>query len=838
MEYKNENIALRLRSILNITDAELGLYLKLIDAPIDGRGILNVTGRFLKIYPIIENICSIESVDEFINSVELSTCLHVASEISSHEEALLKSAPGSRYPQNMKSRPFDGIYLFNPIYVCLGVSDFSNHGSSRHLILEAYLLVVTFILRGRQSVRPDSKKAIEYDAGMERGCRLARTFLLRPKLDSLKNLPDALFKGPGEYLEHLNNGGEELRPLFILIEYALAKKQAPTHEREGTRRNLRQVKHTINDAVDPELMGRVDRVELMQPEIKRANTHLDPIESSDGVEYLKADAPGKSPMEDDTSDHHKKNRRYYLHSIAMHNQRFMGRWDMLTLHEISIFLETIQLIAEKRHQLYNTEKLPTSLKAPELCAVAITIFLRSVPLSKDGLETLKLNDGAYDQISPPGYRYYPSKTGSWIAKTPTLGFSTKLDTPNFFAKAEKSRGFFYLSSGTGLENIIDTYIREVRGTDPIDKKLFLRDTDTYERALSSLCSYLNQKHKTRLTVKRIEWYLHNLLSRQKGGDLTTAMLLNGREDFLGVPPLHYTAVHVSRLQELYHECCTRVISDHQREMAARYPDTAPTSLPATSWFHSWNGTSGTTFRPRRRAVRDMVARLQERLEFMKQAPRSLEKLIRIHNNIVRYTAVLFAYSTGFRAVTSPILPPSQIDDTTGFAVISDKDGIDYYNARIVWLPPVCLKQYHMYLEHLDALFPKLEHLDLEAFNALKQLREMPIPSDRLPLFFMLTQSGKSTKITPTDLWKDIRNNLRFDLPGNASRHYLRSFLLEQGCPPEIIAAFMGHWSRGEEPWGSYSALSPTNYAATIGKYLIQLLEEDGWRPISGMRGHW
>ena len=58
MENKNENIALRLRSILNITESELGLYLKLIDAPIDGRGILNVTGRFLKIYPIIENIGS------------------------------------------------------------------------------------------------------------------------------------------------------------------------------------------------------------------------------------------------------------------------------------------------------------------------------------------------------------------------------------------------------------------------------------------------------------------------------------------------------------------------------------------------------------------------------------------------------------------------------------------------------------------------------------------------------------------------------------------------------------------------------------------------------------
>ena len=123
MDNKKENIASHLKSILTTTEAELGLYLKLIDAPIDGRGILNVTARFLKIHPIVENICIIEPLDEFINAIELSNCLHVARDISSHEEDLLKIVPGARYPQSMKSRPFDGLYLINPIYVCLGVSD-------------------------------------------------------------------------------------------------------------------------------------------------------------------------------------------------------------------------------------------------------------------------------------------------------------------------------------------------------------------------------------------------------------------------------------------------------------------------------------------------------------------------------------------------------------------------------------------------------------------------------------------------------------------------------------------------------------------------------------------
>jgi len=38
--------------------------------------------------------------------------------------------------------------------------------------------------------------------------------------------------------------------------------------------------------------------------------------------------------------------------------------------------------------------------------------------------------------------------------------------------------------------------------------------------------------------------MHAYLSKAEGADLTTAMLLTGRDDFLGMPPLHYTAIPV------------------------------------------------------------------------------------------------------------------------------------------------------------------------------------------------------------------------------------------------------------------------------------------------------
>lgn len=839
MGTENEKTKLEeaLNTVLSSPKADISLYLKLINAPVFGHSIFTVNERFLELFPIIKKIDQLECVQEFLDEDTLSKCWVVAENIKQNKDAILHAFPNSRFNQTNLSHEFRGIHGDNPTYVCIGVSA-NNNKNMRHLLLEAYLVIASYVLRIKLRRRPQDKIAIRYDNAIEEGCLTARQLSLAPRADTLANLPDQLMSEQGDFLKCIENGGKPLRKIFVLLDDAFNQQIAPT--RSGTRgaRDVHPIHHPINDAVDPELIGRVDKVGMIQPKTRRANPYLDPQESTSGAEYLDTEAPGPDPRAGRTSEQEEKNRRGYQESIAMHNQRLLYRWEILTLHEVSLFLETMQLIAEGRHTLHASLRANYDIDPLEVCAVAITIFLRSSPLDENGLSQIRLNDGAYNQIIPPGYRFYGDKIGCWIAKAPTLGVTTRLPFPNLYANAERKREFFYISSGTGLEKIIDDYIIRVRGNSETNKKLFLHKLKDYKKAINSVLSDINKQHKTRLTIKRIEWYLHNLLSRQRDGDITTAMLLTGKDDFLGSSPLHYTAVPVSSLQKLYHTCCSEIIDKHLKEMAVRCPETLPSPLQASPILHAWGGTTGTAFRPRRSAVGKMIRRLRERLDFVKGSPRSLEKLIRLHNNIVRYTAVMFAFSTGFRAITSPLLPPSQIDDATGFAVISDKDSGDYYNARIVWLPPVCIKQYRLYLEHLDAFFPKLEFLDLEAFNALKTLLEEPRPSDRLPLFFLLTYTGTSSKITPTDLWKEIRQKLQYDLPANASRHYLRSILLERGCPPELVAAYMGHWERGEEPWGRYSALSPNNYALTLGRYLIPLLEEDGWKPMSGMKRHW
>lgn len=97
-----------------------------------------------------------------------------------------------------------------------------------------------------------------------------------------------------------------------------------------------------------------------------------------------------------------------------------------------------------------------------------------------------------------------------------------------------------------------------------------------------------------------------------------------------------------------------------------------------------------------------------------------------------------------------------------------------------------------------------------------------------------TDSGEYLALTigPKILGTKLRTT--YALPFNTSRHYLRSTLLERGCPIEVINAFMGHYERGEEPWGRFSGFSPQVYRDVLNTILVKLLADDGWEAIQGL----
>jgi len=72
----------------------------------------------------------------------------------------------------------------------------------------------------------------------------------------------------------------------------------------------------------------------------------------------------------------------------------------------------------------------------------------------------------------------------------------------------------------------------------------------------------------------------------------------------------------------------------------------------------------------------------------------------------------------------------------------------------------------------------------------------------------------------------------FPFPANFARRFVRTELLEDGVPPEVMDAWMGHWWQGEEPWGPYSTFSYSQYRQTLESKLVPFLDDLGIRPIS------
>ena len=89
----------------------------------------------------------------------------------------------------------------------------------------------------------------------------------------------------------------------------------------------------------------------------------------------------------------------------------------------------------------------------------------------------------------------------------------------------------------------------------------------------------------------------------------------------------------------------------------------------------------------------------------------------------------------------------------------------------------------------------------------------------------------AVEVRPSTLAPIMREFLPF--PVNIHRRFVSSELLDAGCPPEIVSAWMGHWHRGEEPWGKFSSFSFHDFTNGLKLFLDPLLDELGFRAIQG-----
>jgi hypothetical protein len=310
------------------------------------------------------------------------------------------------------------------------------------------------------------------------------------------------------------------------------------------------------------------------------------------------------------------------------------------------------------------------------------------------------------------------------------------------------------------------------------------------------------------------------------------MYIIGREHFLGRNPSFYTSLSVKDLQALYMEVCKDIRERHMRERP-RVNQQRINEIPLYCSTTNHTDYVGSPFRPTRQTVANLVTELKTSLNNAMKCDSSILKLMRLHNNMSRYTAFLIAFCTGFRAIRDPFLSAAEIDWDSGFAVLSDKDNEDGYNSRLIWIPPVCLSQLKLFREHQQNALYRFSILIPGLFSMLdRPRRDAPGRYMFFTNFDRYRNEYVAKPLGPALLGK--RMTPIYALPFNSSRHYLRSNLLDRKCPIEVINAFMGHFERGEEPCGVFSGLSPLTCRDVLKGKLVPLLEADGWECIAGL----
>lgn len=224
------------------------------------------------------------------------------------------------------------------------------------------------------------------------------------------------------------------------------------------------------------------------------------------------------------------------------------------------------------------------------------------------------------------------------------------------------------------------------------------------------------------------------------------------------------------------------------------------------------------------ARQDVVQRLLETArEQASKRPvaQSKSELVRMHNSYVTYALLVQYLTTGMRAVNSPTSVIAAWQQTAEvapagsdvFVGLQDKE--TYYNqrARLIWSPPLLVKQLEM-LERHNAVTIQLTASHSSWSGLDKQARSLFVLSDKLePLPITVAWFEEQLK------------RYGFELPANFARAFLRTELLKNGCPSASVDALLGHHDLARYPHANHSTFDFDRHRSDLRKHLDVVWQE-------------
>ena len=300
-------------------------------------------------------------------------------------------------------------------------------------------------------------------------------------------------------------------------------------------------------------------------------------------------------------------------------------------------------------------------------------------------------------------------------------------------------------------------------------------------------------------------------------DVAAASMLSGIENPSAQTPRYYLQLDANYLRKIYTTSIVRVLTQVYACAGLSYE---PADL---SPEHPQQGGLGATHCLLPQTIEDNVSAMAAVLR--KKVDGRLSEMLAWHNCYTLFTVQMLMLVTGCRAIRNPLMLLDEFDPVVGMGALSDKDGDDRHMSRLVYMPAMLRRQIANYLEHCSAISRQL----------IGYLPQDEVGNRWSRGFFLWTSpSGlRRAEITPSKIYEQMAL-----LPGytthrtNAYRKFIRTTLAERGCPPESLAAYMGHWLRGEEPQDVYSSFCPAAYANVLDEWISPLLRELGWSALS------
>lgn len=336
-------------------------------------------------------------------------------------------------------------------------------------------------------------------------------------------------------------------------------------------------------------------------------------------------------------------------------------------------------------------------------------------------------------------------------------------------------------------------------------------TAELHQALSHL---LAQTRNERITPHRLTGVLPSTICLLSGDPLL-GWVVQADQAAANEPRLFYTRCSIEKVQAAYFQAARRIGKYVGIRVIKPATDISP--LP--------KAVVGARFVINRESLQQLLGGLKTDLTAKDLDRESVEAVAIYHNCFMLYSLLYQALSTTIRAISTPTQLyttwerfPSRRNFLTG---LSDKESQHYEKSRLVVLQPGLLAQFKNLRNH---------HLQLKK-QAGFRLKVIAPAIRACGPFYFIDDQGVAIPPSPDSVAKALLDFFDYPLPANFHRAFLRTELLEMGCPIEVLDAFLGHFNHGESPFGMYSTFDYENYAKQISEYLDRLHQEIGLTPV-------